>query len=88
MKIAVAYENGEIYGDFAHCPMFALYEYGEYVYECVKTLTDTSALEVHQAMAEKMKELEVDAVLCGRHFRPGLCRRPWRCPCRGTSKPT
>ena len=65
MRIAVAYENGEIYGDFAHCPMFALYEYGEYVYECVKTLTDTSALEGHQAMAEKMKELEVDAVLCG-----------------------
>ena len=65
MKIAVAYENGEIYGDFAHCPMFALYEYGEYIYECVKTLTDTSALEGHQAMAEKMKELEVDAVLCG-----------------------
>ncbi len=65
MKIAVAYENGEIYGDFAHCPMFALYEYGEYVYECVKTLTDTSALEGHQAMAEKMKELAVDAVLCG-----------------------
>ena len=65
MKVAVAYDQGEIFGDFAHCPMFAVYEYGEYVYDCVKTLADTSGLEGHQAMAEKMKELEVDAVLSG-----------------------
>ena len=65
MKVAVAYDKGEIFGDFAHCLMFAVYEYGEYVYDCVKTLTDTSALEGYQAMADKMKELEVDAVLCG-----------------------
>lgn len=65
MKVAVAYENGEIYGHFGHCPQFAVYEYGEYVYDCVKTLVDTSALAGHQAMADKMRELEVDAVLCG-----------------------
>ncbi len=65
MKIAVAYENGEIYGHFGHCPQFALYEYGEYVSDCVKKLVDTSALSGHQAMADKMRELEVDAVLCG-----------------------
>ena len=65
MKVAVAYENGEIYGHFGHCPQFAVYEYGEYVYDCVKKLVDTSALEGHQAMADKMRELEVDAVLCG-----------------------
>lgn len=65
MKIAVAYENGEIYGHFGHCPMFAVYEYGEYVNECEKKLVDTSALSGHQAMADKMRELDVDAVICG-----------------------
>ena len=65
MRIAVAYENGEIYGHFGHCPMFAVYEYGEYVHECEKKLVDTSALSGHQAMADKMRELEVDAVICG-----------------------
>ena len=29
MKIAVAYQDGEIFGHFGHCPMFAIYEYGE-----------------------------------------------------------
>lgn len=65
MKIAVAYENGEIYGHFGHCPMFAVYEYGEYVNECEKKLVDTSSLSGHQAMADKMRELDVDAVICG-----------------------
>ena len=65
MRIAVAYENGEIYGHFGHCPMFAVYEYGEYVHECEKKLVDTSALSGHQAIADKMRELEVDAVICG-----------------------
>ncbi len=65
MKIAVAYENGEIYGHFGHCPMFAVYEYGEYVHECEKKLVDTSDLSGHQAMADKMRELDVDAVICG-----------------------
>ena len=29
MKVAVAYNNGEIHGHFGHCEMFAVYEYGE-----------------------------------------------------------
>ena len=58
MKVAVAYENGEIYGHFGHCPMFAVYEYGEYVHECEKKLVDTSALSGHQAMADKMRLVE------------------------------
>ena len=65
MKVAVAYENGEIYGSFFPCPQFALYEYGEYVSDCIKTLIDSSELEGEQALAEKMIELGVDAVLCG-----------------------
>ena len=65
MKIAVAYENGEIYGHFGHCPMFAIYEYGEYVTDCKKKLIDTSALQGHKAMADRMREEEVAAVIAG-----------------------
>ena len=65
MKIAVAYQDGEIYGHFGHCPMFAVYEYGDYVSDCKKTLVDTSMLSGHQAMASKMKELDVAAVMAG-----------------------
>ena len=65
MRIAVAYKDSEIYEHFGHCPLFAVYEYGEYVTDCVKTLIDTSMLSGHHAMAEKMKELGVDAVLTG-----------------------
>ena len=65
MKVAVAYDNGEIYGHFGHCPQFAFYEYGEYVYECTKTLVDTSDRSGHEAMAKLMQEQGVDAVLCG-----------------------
>ncbi len=65
MKIAVAYENGEIFGHFGHCAMFAIYEYGEYVHECTKTLVGTGGRQGHQAMADLMREQEVDAVIAG-----------------------
>ena len=65
MKVAVAYNNGEIHGHFGHCDTFAVYEYGDYVYECTKTLVETGARSGHQAMADLMRELGVDAVLCG-----------------------
>ncbi len=65
MKIAVAYQNGEIFGHFGHCPQFAVYEYGEYVTDCTKTLVDTSMISGHHAMAAKMRELGVDAVIAG-----------------------
>ena len=65
MRIAVAYQDGEIYGHFGHCPTFALYEYGETVADCCKRLVDTSGLSGHQQMADRMKELEVDAVIAG-----------------------
>ena len=65
MKVAVAYDNGEIYGHFGHCDMFAIYEYGEYVHECTKTLVETADRQGHQAMADLMREQGVDAVICG-----------------------
>ena len=54
MKIAVAYQNGEIYEHFGHCPLFAVYEYGEYVTDCTKTLVDTSMISGHHEMAAKI----------------------------------
>ena len=65
MRVAVAYQDGEIYGHFGHCPMFAVYEYGEYVSDCTKKLVDSSDRSGHQQMADLMKELNVDAVIAG-----------------------
>ena len=65
MKIAVAYDNGEIFGHFGHCEMFATYEYGEYVSDCVKRLVPTEGRTGHQAMADLMREQGVDAVIVG-----------------------
>ena len=53
MRIAVAYQDGEIYGHFGHCPMFAVYEYGEYVSDCTKKLVDSSDRSGHQQMADR-----------------------------------
>ncbi len=65
MKVAVAYENGEIYGHFGHCETFAIYEYGEYVTDCKKTLVETGERKGHEAVAALMKEQGVAAVLAG-----------------------
>ena len=65
MKVAVAYNNGEIHGHFGHCDMFAVYEYGEYVTDCRKTLVETGERQGHQAMADLMKEQGVEAVIAG-----------------------
>ena len=65
MKVAVAYDNGEIFGHFGHCAMFAVYEYGEYVSDCQKTLVETGGRSGHQAMADLMKEQGVEAVIVG-----------------------
>lgn len=65
MVIAVAWDQGEIHGHFGHCPMFAVYQYGDSVNDCTKVLVDTSMLSGHTQMARKMKELGVDAVITG-----------------------
>lgn len=65
MKIAVAYDNGEIGGHFGHCECFAVYDYyGEYVHECNKKLVESTDRHGHQQMAELMQELGVEAVIC------------------------
>lgn len=65
MKIAVAYQNGEIFGHFGHCETFAIYEYGEYVSDCTKRLVETGDRQGHQAMADLMRDEGVDAVIVG-----------------------
>ena len=65
MRIAVAYKDGEIFEHFGHCECFAIYEYGDVVEDCTKTLVDCADRHGHKAMADLMREQQVDAVLCG-----------------------
>lgn len=65
MRIAVAYKDGEIFEHFGHCECFAIYEYGDVVDDCTKTLVDCADRHGHKAMADLMREQQVDAVLCG-----------------------
>lgn len=66
MRIAVAYENGEIYGHFGHCENFAIYEYyGDTIAEVKKTIVPTGDRHGHAAMAQLMKEENIDAVIVG-----------------------
>ena len=66
MRIAVAYKDGEIFEHFGHCESFAIYEYNTAdVNDCVKTLVDCADRHGHKAMADLMKEQQVDAVICG-----------------------
>ena len=64
IRVAVAYENGEIGGHFGHCTCFAIYEYGESVDDVTKTLVDASALHGHEQMVQLMVEQGVVAVIC------------------------
>ena len=64
MKIAVAYNNGQIGEHFGHAECFAVYDYEDTnVDSCVKKLIDCSNLHGHQEMADLMRENEVDAVI-------------------------
>ena len=66
VKIAVSYKDGEIFDHVGHSEMFALYDYtGEYVDECSKRLVECGDRHGHQAMADLLRELGADAVLCG-----------------------
>ena len=66
MRIAVAYDNGDIGLHFGHAEMFAVYDYEDGdVSRCVKTLVETGERHGHQAMAELMQSEGVDAVISG-----------------------
>ena len=66
MRIAVAYDNGEIGLHFGHAEMFAVYDYADGdVSRCTKRLVETGERHGHQAMAELMQAEGVDAVISG-----------------------
>ena len=58
MRIAVAYQDGEIFGHFGHCPLFALYDYGEYVSDCRKILVEVAGQPGFGAAAALLRERE------------------------------
>lgn len=67
MKIAVAYNNGEINEHFGHCEYFAVYDfYGTYTNEVTKTLIDARDKNGHTDMANLMKDNNIDVVFAGR----------------------
>ena len=63
MKIAVTYENGEIFQHFGHTEQFMVYdiEDGKVV---SKTLIDTNG-SGHGALAGLLGGIKVDALICG-----------------------
>ena len=66
MRIAVSYNNGEIYEHFGHAKLFAIYDYeGADVTRCTKKLVEVGERHGHQAMAELMRDERVDAVISG-----------------------
>ena len=66
MRIAVAYDNGEIGLHFGHAEMFAVYDYEDGdVSRCTKRLVETGERHGHQTMAELMQSQNVDAVISG-----------------------
>ena len=67
MKIAVAYNNGEINEHFGHCEYFAVYDYyGTYSHEVNKTIIDARDKSGHTDMVNLMKDNKIDVVIVGR----------------------
>lgn len=66
MKVAVAFNEGQIFEHFGHCETFAVYDYAQAdVNNCTKRLLDCSDRHGHAAMAELMREQGIDFVICG-----------------------
>lgn len=63
MRIAVTYENGEVFAHFGHTEQFALYEIedGKAVQ---KRIVDTEG-SGHGALAGLLRDLKVDTLICG-----------------------
>ena len=63
MKIAVTYENGQIYQHFGHCENFKVYtvEDGKVVDEKVENANGSG----HGALAGFLKEMDIEVLICG-----------------------
>ena len=63
MKIAVTYENGQIFQHFGHTEQFKLYDVQEG--KIVKSAVVSTNGSGHGALATVLKSLCVDALICG-----------------------
>lgn len=62
MKIAVTYENNQVYQHFGHTKEFKIYNVSEK--GVLKTIVGTNG-QGHGALAEFLKKNNVDVVICG-----------------------
>ena len=63
MRIAVTYENGEIFQHFGHTSQFKVYDVVEGQILCAQVM-DTNG-SGHGALAELLAALNVDVLICG-----------------------
>lgn len=63
MKIAVTYENGEVFQHFGHCENFRIYETEEDQIGHAQTVSAEGS--GHGALAGFLKRQGVDALICG-----------------------
>ena len=66
MRIAVTYENGQVFQHFGHSSQFKLYmvEKGKIASQVVLS-TGTSGHAGHSALSTFLKNYQVDALICG-----------------------
>ena len=66
MKVAVAYDNGDIAENFGSCNVFASYNYtGEYVNEREKEILQCEPMSDPNTVAELLLANEIEAIVCG-----------------------
>lgn len=63
MKIAVTYENGNVFQHFGHCKEFKIYEIEDK--KIVSTHIAPVTGEGHGALAGFLKSMQVDSLICG-----------------------
>lgn len=70
MRIAVTYENGQIFQHFGHTGQFKLYDIEENRVASSE-IVDTNG-QGHGALAGVLKNLRVDKLICGGSFKRKL----------------
>ena len=63
MKIAVTYENGDIYQHFGHTPYFKLYEVHDH--RVLSTRVVSTGESGHGALAGLLAQANVEVLICG-----------------------
>ena len=63
MKIAVTYENGQIFQHFGHCENFKIYDVQDG--KILSSRVENAAGSGHGALAGFLKNFDVDTLICG-----------------------